>query len=58
MHNCNFASENSALRAATAHNPRNKPCPTCGEPNQLTPADIRRHYQCDNCANRAEGYGD
>lgn len=45
----------SALRAATKSNPRNLPCPTCGEPNRLTPADKRRGYQCDRCADRAEG---
>ena len=48
---------NSALRKATRSNPRNLPCPTCGEPNRLTPADARLHYQCDECADRAEsGY--
>lgn len=45
----------SALRAASARNPRNLPCPTCGAPNRLTPADRRRGYQCDECADRAEG---
>jgi hypothetical protein len=48
----------SALRAATRSNPRNLPCPTCGAKNRLTPLDRARGYQCDNCANRAEGYGD
>jgi hypothetical protein len=45
---------NSALRAASRRNPRNLPCPTCGTPNVLTPADRRRGYQCDRCADRAE----
>ena len=45
----------SALRAATKHNPRTLPCPTCGEPNRLTPIDKARGYQCDQCADRAEG---
>lgn len=44
----------SALRAATEDNPRNLPCPNCGAPNRLTPADRARHYQCDTCADRAE----
>ena len=48
----------SALRAATRRNPRNLPCPTCHEPNRLTPLDRARGYQCDACADRAEGYGD
>lgn len=45
---------NSALRAATKSNPRNLPCPTCEKPNRLTPADERRGYQCDSCADKAE----
>lgn len=45
----------SALRASTRSNPRNLPCPTCKAPNRLTPADVRRGYQCDTCADRAEG---
>ena len=44
----------SALRAASERNPRNRPCPTCGEPNRLTPADVARGYQCDACADRDE----
>jgi hypothetical protein len=47
----------SALRAATRHNPRNLPCPTCGKPNRLTRIDVAHHYQCDECADRAEGGG-
>jgi hypothetical protein len=56
---CYFADPggNSALRAETSTNPRNLPCPTCGAPDRLTPADMRRGYQCDDCADRAErGY--
>ncbi len=44
----------SALRATTASNPRNLPCPTCGKKNCLTPADKAAGYQCDSCADRAE----
>ena len=47
----------SALRAATRSNPRNLPCPTCHEPGRLTPMDVSRGYQCDRCADRAEGRG-
>jgi len=47
----------SALRAAGPGNPRNLPCPTCGEPDRLTPADVARGYQCDECARRDEGWG-
>lgn len=44
----------SALRAATRGNPRNLPCPSCGRPDLLTPADRARGYQCDRCADRTE----
>lgn len=46
---------NSALRLATKSNPRNLPCGTCGRENQLTPADKAKGYQCDFCADEAEG---
>lgn len=48
---------NSALRAASASNPRNLPCPECGEPDRLTPADRDLGYRCDQCADRAERGG-
>lgn len=47
----------SALRAAGENNPRNLPCSTCHSPNRLTPADVALGYQCDTCADSAEGYG-
>jgi hypothetical protein len=47
----------SALRAASATNPRNLPCPSCHEPNRLTPKDVALGYQCDHCAERDEGCG-
>ncbi len=47
----------SALRAESEDNPRNLPCPTCDSPNRLTPADVTLGYQCDSCADAAEGYG-
>lgn len=48
---------NSSLRAATPDNPRNLPCPTCGAPNRLTQFDRAAGYQCDRCADIAEGHG-
>jgi hypothetical protein len=48
----------SALRAETPDNPRIHSCPTCGEPDRLTTIDVARGYQCDTCADRAEGRGD
>jgi len=47
----------SALRKATKRNPRNRPCPNCGQKNKLTPLDVSLGYQCDECADRAEGGG-
>jgi len=47
----------SALRAASPSNPRNLPCPTCKQPDKLTPEDKRHGYQCDDCATRDEGGG-
>lgn len=47
----------SALRAETPDNPRDLPCPNCGKPNRLTPADRARGYQCDECADRLERGG-
>jgi hypothetical protein len=52
-----FARPGSALRRATRSNPRIHACPTCKQPNKLTPADVRRGYQCDDCADRDEGLG-
>lgn len=52
-----FANPGSALRRETRSNPRNLPCPTCGEPDRLTAKDERLGYQCDECADRAEGGG-
>jgi predicted RNA-binding Zn-ribbon protein involved in translation (DUF1610 family) len=48
----------SALYAASKDNPRNRPCPTCGRKNVLTPRDVAAHYQCDRCADALErGWG-
>jgi predicted RNA-binding Zn-ribbon protein involved in translation (DUF1610 family) len=43
----------SALRAGK----RIYPCPSCGRARQLTKADRERGYQCDRCADAAEGFG-
>lgn len=50
-----FKNSTSALRSARKGNPRNLPCPTCKQPNRLTPADVARGYQCDRCADLDEG---
>ena len=52
---CNFRDPGgrSALRAGS----RIYPCPTCGREEMLTAADKRKGYQCDYCANAAEGHG-
>lgn len=46
---------NSALHPADEDNPRDQPCPNCGTPNVLTPLDVQKGYQCDRCADMAEG---
>lgn len=53
-----FSGEGSALRAASASNPRNLPCPTCGWPDMLTAEDRSRGYQCDACADACERGGE
>jgi hypothetical protein len=47
----------SALRAASPTKPRIYTCPTCGAPNRLTRKDRQLGYQCDTCADAAEGRG-
>lgn len=49
---------NSALRAATPDNPRDRPCPSCGWPDRLTRKDVALGYQCDKCADALERGGD
>jgi hypothetical protein len=47
----------SALRVASKNNPRNLPCPTCNEPNRITPADRANGYQCESCGDACDrGY--
>lgn len=48
----------SALRRSSKNNPRIHPCPTCGRENTLTSKDVRLGYQCDRCADAAEGHGE
>lgn len=43
-------------RSALGPGARTRPCPTCKEPNRLTPADVRNGYQCDQCADAEEGF--
>lgn len=47
----------SALRRATASNPRNLPCNQCGRQNVLTPKDRSLGYVCDICADQNERGG-
>ena len=42
-------------RSALRNGPRRHPCPTCKRPNMLSAADVKRGYQCDRCADQAEG---
>lgn len=45
---------NSALRAETPDNPRDRPCPECGTKNVLTRIDTAHGYCYDRCADRKE----
>jgi ribosomal protein S27AE len=46
---------NSALYPATEDNPRIYNCPNCDAENVLTAHDKAEGYQCDRCADMAEG---
>lgn len=50
-----FRQPGSALHPGTKDDPIDQPCPTCGEENVLTRRDVAKGYQCDTCADRAEG---
>ena len=42
-------------RSALRNGARRYSCPTCKRRNMLSAADKRLGYQCDSCADRAEG---
>ena len=42
-------------KSALRNGPRRYPCPTCERPNVLSQADKNKGYQCDRCADIAEG---
>ena len=44
-------------RSALHPGERKFPCPNCGRENALTAADVQAGYQCDPCADAAEGHG-
>ena len=46
----------SSLRAESEDNPRDQDCPTCGDKAVLTRLDRQLGYQCNSCADLAEGY--
>lgn len=50
-----FRQSGSALHPGTEDDPIDQPCPTCGEEDVLTRRDVAKGYQCDTCADRAEG---
>lgn len=52
-----FQNPGSALRKSSKSNPRIYECPSCKKPNKLTAKDKAKGYQCDDCADRAEGLG-
>ena len=44
-------------RSALRKGKRIYPCPTCGRENMLSAKDKQLGYQCDYCADAAEGTG-
>lgn len=44
----------SPLAPVSAGNPRDQACPSCGLPDMLTPKDVAKGYQCEQCADAAE----
>ena len=42
-------------RSALRRGSRRYPCPNCKRPNMLSAADKAHGYQCDRCADIAEG---
>ncbi len=47
--------ERMEFRSALRVGKRIYPCPACGKKKALTAADKSLGYQCDSCADRAEG---
>ena len=43
-------------RSALRKGKRIHPCPTCKRKNMLSQADKNKGYQCDYCADAAEGF--
>jgi len=52
-----YSFRNPGGRSALRNGKRCYPCPTCGRENMLTQADVNLGYQCDYCADAAEGIG-
>ncbi len=44
-------------RSALHPGPQLHPCPACKESDRLTSRDVAKGYQCDACADAAEGQG-
>ena len=55
--NNNYGFRNPGGRSALRKGKRSYPCPTCKRENMLSQADKDRGYQCDYCADAAEGCG-
>lgn len=55
MYNDNDAAFERCYLRTMNRGGRRYPCPTCQEPNRLTKAEKDKGYQCQTCADRAEG---
>jgi len=54
--NTRYGFRNPGGRSALRKGKRIYPCPTCGRKNMLSQKDKDLGYQCDRCADAAEGY--
>jgi DNA-directed RNA polymerase subunit RPC12/RpoP len=45
----------ASIRATNRRNPQRYDCPTCGAKRALSAHQKQQGYQCDGCADRAEG---
>ena len=53
--NTRYDFRNPGGKSALRNGKRIHPCPTCKRENVLSQADKNRGYQCDYCADAAEG---
>jgi hypothetical protein len=53
--NTDYGFRDPGGRSALRQGKRTEPCPTCRCENRLTKRDVQLGYQCNDCADAAEG---